>query len=89
LRFLEQLETLQARLFCCRDADQSERPAILLGSQVWSARGHREAIDMVRALNIPAPGHGDPLYDLAPHATAWLQAFRHLGIEQVPARRAS
>ena len=40
---------------------------------------------MKGALNIPAAGHGDPLYDLAPHATAWLRAFRHLGIEQVPA----
>ena len=36
----------------------SERPAILLGSQVWAARGHREAIDMVRALNIPAYMNG-------------------------------
>ena len=36
----------------------SERPAILLGSQVWSARGHREAIDMVRALNMPAYMNG-------------------------------
>ena len=31
----------------------SERPAVLLGSQVWSARGHREAIDLMRALNLP------------------------------------
>jgi len=36
----------------------SERPAILLGSQVWGARGHREALDMVRALNIPAYMNG-------------------------------
>ncbi|MDH3451734.1 MAG: thiamine pyrophosphate-binding protein [Gammaproteobacteria bacterium] len=36
----------------------SERPAILLGSQVWSSRGHREAIDMVRHLNIPAYFNG-------------------------------
>ena len=36
----------------------SERPAVLLGSQVWSARGHREAIDMVRALNVPAYMNG-------------------------------
>jgi acetolactate synthase-1/2/3 large subunit len=36
----------------------SERPAILLGSQVWTCRGHREAIDMVRALNIPAYFNG-------------------------------
>ena len=36
----------------------SERPAILLGSQVWSTRGHREALDMVRALNVPAYMNG-------------------------------
>jgi acetolactate synthase-1/2/3 large subunit len=37
---------------------QAERPAILLGSQVWSARGHAEAITLVRALNIPAYFNG-------------------------------
>jgi acetolactate synthase-1/2/3 large subunit len=36
----------------------SERPAILLGSQVWTCRGHQEAIDMVRTLNIPAYFNG-------------------------------
>jgi len=36
----------------------SERPAILLGSQVWTCRGHQEAIDMVRSLNIPAYFNG-------------------------------
>jgi acetolactate synthase-1/2/3 large subunit len=36
----------------------AERPAILLGSQVWSSRGHAEAIDMVRYLNIPAYFNG-------------------------------
>ena len=36
----------------------SERPAILLGSQVWSTRAHGEALDMVRALNIPAYMNG-------------------------------
>jgi acetolactate synthase I/II/III large subunit len=37
---------------------KAERPAILLGSQVWTCRGHQEAIDMVRALNIPAYFNG-------------------------------
>ena len=37
---------------------QAERPAILLGSQVWSVRGHAEAIALVRALNIPAYFNG-------------------------------
>ena len=36
----------------------SERPAILLGSQVWTCRGHEEAIDMVRYLNVPAYFNG-------------------------------
>jgi acetolactate synthase-1/2/3 large subunit len=36
----------------------SERPAILLGSQVWSARGHEQAVELVRTLNIPAYFNG-------------------------------
>ena len=32
----------------------AERPAILLGTQVWTCRGHEAAIELVRALNIPA-----------------------------------
>ena len=31
----------------------AERPAILLGTQVWTCRGHEAAIGLVRALNIP------------------------------------
>ena len=37
---------------------KSERPAILLGTQVWTARGHEEAIELVRKLNIPAYFNG-------------------------------
>jgi acetolactate synthase-1/2/3 large subunit len=37
---------------------QAERPAILFGSQVWSVRGHAEAIALVSALNIPAYFNG-------------------------------
>ena len=37
---------------------KSERPAILLGSQVWSCRGHEAAVELVRALNIPAYFNG-------------------------------
>jgi acetolactate synthase I/II/III large subunit len=33
---------------------KAERPCVLLGSQVWTARGTQAAIDFVRALNIPA-----------------------------------
>ncbi len=31
----------------------SKRPAVLFGQQVWAARGHNEAISLVRALDIP------------------------------------
>ncbi|MBF2759738.1 MAG: thiamine pyrophosphate-binding protein [Ectothiorhodospiraceae bacterium AqS1] len=36
----------------------SERPAILLGTQVWTSRGHEEAIELVRSLNLPAYFNG-------------------------------
>ena len=37
---------------------KSERPAILLGSQVWTTRGHEAAIACVRALDMPAYFNG-------------------------------
>ncbi|MGI9305382.1 MAG: thiamine pyrophosphate-binding protein [Gammaproteobacteria bacterium] len=37
---------------------RSERPAILIGSQVWIGRGHEAAIELVRKLNIPAYFNG-------------------------------
>src|SRR5438128_272571 len=37
---------------------RAERPVILYGSQVWTARGHEAAIDLVRALDIPAYFNG-------------------------------
>ena len=36
----------------------AEKPAVLFGSQVWMARGHEAAIELVRALNIPAYTNG-------------------------------
>ena len=36
----------------------SERPVMLLGTQVWTARGHQDAIDLIRALDIPAYFNG-------------------------------
>ncbi|MEU1695749.1 thiamine pyrophosphate-dependent enzyme, partial [Streptomyces hirsutus] len=36
----------------------AEKPAILLGSQVWSTRGTEAAIELVRTLNIPAYMNG-------------------------------
>ncbi|XXK28413.1 thiamine pyrophosphate-binding protein [Arenicellales bacterium nBUS_45] len=37
---------------------KSKKPAILLGTQVWSSRSHQEAIELVRALNVPAYFNG-------------------------------
>ena len=37
---------------------KSERPAVLLGQQVWSSRGHEDAINFIRALDIPAYMNG-------------------------------
>ena len=37
---------------------KSEKPAVLFGSQVWMTRGHQDAIDLVRSLNIPAYMNG-------------------------------
>ena len=36
----------------------AERPVILYGQQVWTARGHEEAIALVRGLDIPAYFNG-------------------------------
>src|ERR1700744_6570497 len=36
----------------------AERPAILYGQQVWTARGHREAIALLRGLDIPGYFNG-------------------------------
>jgi acetolactate synthase-1/2/3 large subunit len=37
---------------------KAERPAILFGQQVWSARGHAEAIALLRGLDIPGYFNG-------------------------------
>ena len=37
---------------------KSERPAVLLGTQVWTSRGHEEALRLVRELDIPAYFNG-------------------------------
>ena len=36
----------------------SERPAVLFGQQVWASQGHEQAIEFVRALDIPAYMNG-------------------------------
>ncbi|GAA2646803.1 thiamine pyrophosphate-binding protein [Streptomyces lunalinharesii] len=37
---------------------RAEKPAILLGSQVWTTRGTDAAVELVRALNVPAYMNG-------------------------------
>jgi acetolactate synthase I/II/III large subunit len=37
---------------------KAERPAILLGQQVWTARGHKEAIALLKGLDIPGYFNG-------------------------------
>ena len=36
----------------------AKRPAILLGTQVWSGRAHEEAVNLIRQLNVPAYFNG-------------------------------
>lgn len=36
----------------------AERPAILFGTQVWTVRGHEDAINLLRTLNIPGYFNG-------------------------------
>ncbi len=37
---------------------KSERPAVLFGQQVWASQGHEQAIEFIRALDIPAYMNG-------------------------------
>ena len=45
---------------------KADKPAILYGSQVWMARGHEAAIELVRKLNVPAYMNGAARGLLAP-----------------------
>jgi acetolactate synthase-1/2/3 large subunit len=45
---------------------KADKPAVLYGSQVWMARGHEDAIELVRKLNIPAYMNGAARGLLAP-----------------------
>src|SRR5206468_12807507 len=44
----------------------AERPAILFGQQVWTARGHEEAIALLRGLDVPGYFNGASRGLLAP-----------------------
>jgi len=37
---------------------KAERPAMLFGTQVWNARGHNEAVELLRTLDIPGYFNG-------------------------------
>ncbi|PZG01896.1 acetolactate synthase [Micromonospora deserti] len=45
---------------------RAEKPAVLLGTQVWTGRGSAAAIDFVRSLNIPAFMNGSARGTLPP-----------------------
>jgi acetolactate synthase-1/2/3 large subunit len=45
---------------------KSQKPAILLGTQVWTGRGTDAAVDMVRTLNVPAFMNGAARGSLPP-----------------------
>ncbi|MDP9376645.1 MAG: thiamine pyrophosphate-binding protein [Actinomycetota bacterium] len=45
---------------------KSERPAVLLGTQLWTGRGSQKAIDFVRQLNVPAFMNGSARGTLPP-----------------------
>ena len=61
---------------------KSKTPCILLGSQVWSSRGHREAIELVRKLNIPAYFNGSGRGLLPPGDPHHFHRTRRLAFNQ-------
>ncbi len=44
----------------------AERPAMLLGTQVWTCRGHQDAIDLLRGLNVAGYFNGSSRGTLPP-----------------------
>ena len=44
----------------------SDRPAMLLGTQVWTCRGHQDAIDLLRGLNVAGYFNGSSRGTLPP-----------------------
>jgi acetolactate synthase-1/2/3 large subunit len=61
---------------------QAERPVVLYGSQVWAARGHQAAIDLVRALTIPAYFNGAARGLLPPGDPHHFDRTRREGFDQ-------
>ncbi len=61
---------------------KAERPCVLFGSQVWMTRGHRQAIDLVRALNIPAYFNGASRGLLPPGDPHYFNRTRRAAFDQ-------
>jgi len=61
---------------------KSKRPAVLFGQQVWAARGHEEAISLVRALDIPAYLNGASRGMLPPGDTHHFDRTRRLAFDK-------
>ncbi|TCO55117.1 thiamine pyrophosphate-binding protein [Actinocrispum wychmicini] len=59
----------------------SEKPCVLLGSQVWTTRGSDDAIDFVRTLNIPAFMNGSGRGTLPPGDPHHLQLARRYAFQ--------
>ncbi|MHB1301873.1 MAG: thiamine pyrophosphate-binding protein [Acidiphilium sp.] len=60
----------------------SERPVILIGTQVWTCRGHDAAIEFVRALDIPAYFNGSGRGLLPPGDPHHFDRTRRLGFDK-------
>ena len=61
---------------------KAERPCILLGTQVWTSRGHEAAIDLVRALNIPAYFNGSGRGLLPPGDPHYFNRTRRMAFDK-------
>jgi len=60
----------------------AERPCILLGTQVWTCRGHEPAIGLARALNIPAYMNGSARGLLPPGDPHYFNRTRRMAFDK-------
>ena len=60
----------------------AERPCVLLGTQVWTSRGHEQAIEFARELNIPAYMNGAAPRHAAARRPAPLPPHAPLRVQQ-------
>ena len=61
---------------------QAKRPAVLFGQQVWACQGHQAAIDLVRALDLPAYLNGASRGMLPPGDPHHFDRTRRLAFNQ-------